>query len=101
MYRNSYTYTDPTAIIIDQTTKLIPFKVTTLILEAPSTNAIKAAISVPSMEGDNKAYTGRPYFSQICLALVSLFVGPVFPFLALRLLRHSEICLKTLQRLKP
>lgn len=96
MYCNPYT--DPTVITTDQTTKLTPIKVTTLILEEPNTRAIKAAMSVPSMEGEIKAKTGRPYFSQICLALVSLFVGPVFPFFALLLLRHPAISLKNIAK---
>lgn len=96
MYFNPYT--DPTVITTDQTTKLTPIKVTTLALEEPNTRAIKAAISVPSMEGETKAKTGRPYFSQIRLALVSLFVGPVFPFFSLRLLRHAAICLKNIAK---
>jgi hypothetical protein len=68
-------YTEPTVIRIDQTTKLIPIQVITLPIDDPSNSAVKAAISVPSNEGESKANIGRPYFSQICLALVSLFEG--------------------------
>lgn len=89
-------YTEPTVIRNDQRIKLIPIQVITLTLDEPSNRAVKAAISVPSNDGESKANTGRPYFSQIYLALVSLFEGFDFPFFSLRLLRHSEICLKNM-----
>lgn len=58
-------------------TKLIPIKVTTLILEEPSTRAINAAMSVPSMEGDNKANTGRRIFPKY-VWLSFLFLSVLF-----------------------
>lgn len=60
----------------------------------PNIKASTAVISVPTRIGANKAKSGIPYRSHICLDLVSFLEGVVIPFFNFLAVLHLVYCLK-------